>query len=96
MSTNDSEQKTILFNKRATQKPVTPIEQLTQKQQRALANTPKRYFVMTHKAYSGVLSKSKAIGAKCAECVGFEEVTERVKTCTVSSCPLWHYRPYQS
>lgn len=44
--------------------------------------------VLTHKAgYAG------AVKAKCYECVGFEDATMRVSTCTTYKCPLWAYRP---
>lgn len=38
---------------------------------------------------------TNAMKLKCMECVGFEDVKERVGGCTVSRCPLWSSRPFQ-
>lgn len=50
--------------------------------------------------YSGVFKKAKsgksrlaAIKAKCLECCGFQR--SEVQRCTVETCPLHPYRPYQ-
>lgn len=46
-------------------------------------------------------SRSKAIKAKCAECVGCTaEKTEPgfrsvIRECASKTCPLWQFRPYQ-
>lgn len=41
-------------------------------------------------------SYMSAIKAKCQNCMGYEQYVERIRECTASStCPLWHYRPYQ-
>jgi hypothetical protein len=37
-----------------------------------------------------------AIKAKCQECVGYEDVTESIRSCRVHRCALWAYRPYQA
>lgn len=41
-------------------------------------------------------SLRNAVNAKCAECVGFEDTTDRVRNCTTKRCALWSYRPYQT
>lgn len=45
------------------------------------------------RAWTGVASKRDAIRAKCLDCSGLS-VTE-VRHCTVTTCGLWLYRPYQ-
>jgi hypothetical protein len=58
-----------------------------------VSRAPKSY----QNRYMAVLtsgkSKTKAISMKCHECCGFEDSTNRVKNCTVRSCPLWMVRP---
>jgi len=41
-------------------------------------------------------SIKSAIKIKCAECVGFEDMTLRIRECDTMSCALWLHRPYQS
>lgn len=41
-------------------------------------------------------SRSAAIRAKCAECVGFELATTAIRECSDATCPLWQLRPYQT
>lgn len=45
---------------------------------------------------AGRLTSGQSIKLKCAECVGFEEVKDRVGGCTTYRCPLWQMRPFQS
>jgi hypothetical protein len=54
---------------------------------------PKRCRRILDRAYRGLATQKGAIQAKCLECCGFEDVPERIETCTVYSCPLWAYRP---
>lgn len=44
------------------------------------------------KAYQG-RSKAAALKAKCLDCSCFQR--KEVTLCTVQTCPLWHYRPFQ-
>lgn len=37
----------------------------------------------------------KAIIAKCVECTGFEDSSNRIKRCTIKICPLWNLRHIQ-
>lgn len=46
------------------------------------------------KAFGQACSPRQAIKAKCLDCSGFDR--EEVRTCRVSVCPLWPWRPYQS
>jgi len=69
---------------------------MTPRQETILKTIPIKFRTSAQRSFQGVLSKSAAIKAKCQECVGYEEVTERVGGCTTSICPLWRYRPYQS
>lgn len=38
---------------------------------------------------------SAAIKAKCLDCCGMEDVSNRIRDCEASGCPLWRVRPYQ-
>jgi hypothetical protein len=40
-------------------------------------------------------SKTKAIKAKCTECMGFEDVIKRVRECNIVICPLHGVRPFR-
>lgn len=44
------------------------------------------------KAYSGK-SKAAGIKAKCLDCTNFQR--SEVEICTVTTCPLFQYRPYK-
>lgn len=39
-------------------------------------------------------SLRKSINAKCYECNGEENPTNRAKYCNIFDCPLWNVRPY--
>mgnify|MGYP006281441973 CR=1 FL=1 len=41
-------------------------------------------------------SMAAAVKLKCAECVGYENVSNNVRNCHVFTCPLWAFRPYQN
>ena len=62
---------------------------------KARQHAPSLFKSNLEKAARGELSPSGAIKAKCGECCGFEDTVQRVRTCTVYSCPLHAYRPYQ-
>ena len=51
------------------------------------------YLAVTRKAYEGN-SKAAALKAKCLDCSCWQRV--EITNCTVTTCPLWPYRPYQS
>ena len=57
---------------------------------------PALYALALKKTIEGRASPREAIKAKCHECVGYEDVKERISGCTVKRCPLLAYRPYQS
>lgn len=61
---------------------------------KALADSSPMFRPVMEKAYSGDASPGKAIKAKCLECTGYDRMT--IRNCTGYSCPLWHYRPYQT
>ncbi len=56
---------------------------------------PKKYRGTYLKASRGEAGYAGAVKAKCQECVGFEDIAERVGGCTAYRCPLWKYRPHQ-
>jgi len=60
-----------------------------------LAHTvPKKWRSGAAKAFAGKASPRAAIRVKCLDCSGFE--VAEVTNCTVTLCPLWAYRPYQT
>ena len=71
------------------------VAQLTPRQAQALDNTPKMFRRRYAQVMTGECSAQVAVKMKCTECVGFEEVTNRIHTCTVMTCPLWNFRPHQ-
>lgn len=62
---------------------------------KTLATVPKRYQAEWIDSYSGVLGPKAAIKAKCHDCVGYEEIQERVGNCLSRDCALWRFRPHQ-
>lgn len=54
---------------------------------------PELWKKLFDKAYGGN-SKASALKAKCLDCSCFNR--EEVRSCTVQTCPLWIYRPYQN
>jgi len=40
-------------------------------------------------------SRGAAVKAFCQECMGWQEFRRGIRDCTVLSCPLYPYRPYQ-
>lgn len=59
----------------------------------AAKQVPERLRLTFARAMTG--SKANAIKAKCQECCAYEDVTNRIRQCTVYRCPLWGVRPYQ-
>lgn len=58
-----------------------------------IANVPDKFKGMMQKCLDGKGGRKNAIKTKCYECCGWEDVQERVESCTVKSCPLWSFRP---
>ena len=52
----------------------------------------KLYEGVFKKAFSGK-SKASALKAKCLDCTNLDR--KEITLCTVKSCPIWLYRPYQ-
>lgn len=63
---------------------------------RYLAGVPNQFRRAWLEAYCGDRSPTNAIGAKCRDCVGYEDTVSRIKDCTTKHCALWEYRPYQT
>ena len=57
-----------------------------------LAQMPSSYRGVYQKAMAGK-SLRAAVNAKCQSCGGWKRV--EVRDCTVVTCPLYPYRPYQ-
>jgi len=53
--------------------------------------TEERFLTILERIEKG--SRSAAVKMKCIECMGFQPA--EVKRCTVYTCPLWCFRPYQ-
>lgn len=78
------------------QKPRKPSEWTKSEQFRShLQSLPERPRRLMAAVYAGKAPASRAIKAKCHECVGQEEAIDRIRTCTTYRCPLWSYRPHQ-
>ena len=41
-------------------------------------------------------SRAAAVKAHCQECFCYSEYRANVRDCTITTCPLWPYRPYRS
>jgi hypothetical protein len=57
---------------------------------------PGRFEVLHAKARDRKVPPSKAIKAKCYQCVGWEDAVYRIRDCSSQICPLWAYRPFQN
>lgn len=57
---------------------------------------PVRYRPLLAQTLVGDANKTEAIKAQCQQCVGWEEVMDRVRECNSRACGLWHHRPYQT
>ena len=62
---------------------------------RLVSAVPKLYSLIYKRSLDGSGGRANAIKAKCYECVGFEDVGNRVGGCKTKRCPLWLYRPRQ-
>jgi hypothetical protein len=60
-----------------------------------LKHTPPIWKARYEKVLNGDPSRALAVEVKCAECVGFEDVVNRVTDCTCERCPLWAFRPFR-
>jgi len=40
-------------------------------------------------------SKTFAIKAMCYSCIGWEDISNSIRNCGVSECPLYPHRPFQ-
>lgn len=57
---------------------------------------PQNYVNSFLNAWKYPTSLQKAIYAHCIDCMGFEDVYNRVRECTCETCSLHKHRPYQS
>jgi hypothetical protein len=55
-------------------------------------HTPKLY-PLFFKVYADQTPLSKAVKAKCLDCSCWQP--DEITNCTVFTCPLWNFRPYQ-
>jgi hypothetical protein len=62
-----------------------------------LATIPERFKGLAERVYFSEKGKSRAdaVKLKCLDCVGYEETTLRIKSCSCVNCPLHSFRPYQ-
>ena len=78
-------------------KPDPSVDPGTRKAQIAkkLAAMPESCRATYKRAMSG---KSRLAGVKahCQECFCYSEYRANVRDCTITTCPLWPYRPYRS
>lgn len=64
---------------------------LSNEQEEYIGTIPLSYKELMAKAFSGT-SIAAAVKAKCRDCCGFENASERVRNCTITTCPLWAIR----
>lgn len=65
---------------------------MTDKQRERLSMIPPKYKSTYRRAITGD-SLRAAVNAQCLECVGF--LSEEVRNCSDSGCPLYMVRPYR-
>jgi hypothetical protein len=61
---------------------------------RVISEAPESVKKALTQAFSGSASPRAAIKAMCLCCVGYDRAS--ITNCTGYSCPLWHYRPFQT
>ena len=71
-------------------------KKLDDDQKACLIDIPKSYQGNAIKVYSGHGSPRESVKAKCLNCVGYENVTDQIGQCEITTCGLWHLRPYQT
>ena len=57
-----------------------------------LKDLPEYYHPAVLKSYR---SRASAIKAKCRDCMGHENTTNRIRACEIVECALWPHRPKQ-
>lgn len=67
---------------------------LTTAQQNLVNIAPESYRPLFFGVFSGERGRADAVRAKCLDCANFARI--EVRECTVSACPLWGIRPYQT
>lgn len=72
------------------------VRGLNDRQTKQVEICPRPYRLRYARALVREIPPATAIRAKCEECVGWEDVHDRVGSCTVTICPLWKFRPYQT
>ena len=60
-----------------------------------LASMPEACRATYKRAMSGK-SRLAGVTAHCQECFCYSEYRANVRDCTITTCPLWPYRPYRS
>lgn len=66
----------------------------TERIQQAIAHVKEQHpksAGLYERALLGKCSRSQALKAKCLDCSNFNR--DEVDNCTVTTCPLWHFRP---
>ena len=61
---------------------------------RKLASMPEACRATYRRAMSGQ-SRMAGVKAHCQECFCYSEYRANVRDCTITTCPLYPYRPYQ-
>ena len=61
--------------------------------EKILSNIPETMQRPFKSSYLGKKCFPDIIKAKCLDCSGYER--QEVKNCTVTSCPIWRFRPYK-
>ncbi len=61
-----------------------------------LEGIPPKYRSRAIKIVVGDATVGERIKANCAQCIGWEEVEERVRECRSFACSFWGVRPYRA
>ena len=59
-----------------------------------LTTTKKNFCGLFGRVFSGGVSRTMAIKAKCIDCVGQEDAINSIRGCGITTCPLFNFRPY--
>ncbi len=83
------------IEKRALELAAQRNRRLSEKQKQYAESVPTRHKAKVEKSLLGELTPGQSIKLKCIECCGFEDVENRIKSCTAWKCPLINFRPYK-
>lgn len=76
--------------------PLTEVDKIRKIRALRFSETiPEIFRPLFQRVIMGKAPPRQVIKSHCQQCVGFEEVFDRVRNCSAYSCALWSARPYQ-